>query len=113
MFASMKAFMGQIIDYAGLFPPAALPLESAIRHYAAYRSGPDGWMLGNFVLAAAQLPAVGCVHAAVYCRTSAAAGGGNRPKQVGGRNPISAARRLDENWAAPQATWRFDPDRHA
>ncbi|WP_135550199.1 hypothetical protein [Paenibacillus cymbidii] len=56
MFASMKAFMGQIIDYAGLFPPAALPLESAIRHYAAYRNGPDAWMLGNFVLAATQLP---------------------------------------------------------
>ena len=56
MFSGTKAFMAQLIDYAGLFPPAALPLESAIHNYASYQSGQDAWMLGKFVVAATQLP---------------------------------------------------------
>lgn len=47
--------MEQLLDYAGLFPPAALPLKQAIRNYAAYRDGQDAWMLGRFVIPAAQL----------------------------------------------------------
>ena len=29
---SVRAFLAGIIDYAGLFPPAKLPLEKAIRN---------------------------------------------------------------------------------
>src|SRR5207253_891644 len=36
-------------DYAGLFPPAKLPLEEAIRNYARYRTEPEAWMLGSFI----------------------------------------------------------------
>jgi hypothetical protein len=43
------------IDYAGLFPPAKLPLDAAIRNYANYRQSPDAWMLGRFVIPAARL----------------------------------------------------------
>jgi hypothetical protein len=43
------------IDYAGLFPPAALPLDQAIRNYAQYRREPDAWMLGRFVVPATRL----------------------------------------------------------
>jgi len=43
------------VDYAGLFPPAALPLPTAVRHYAHYRAGGTGWMLGRFVCPAARL----------------------------------------------------------
>jgi hypothetical protein len=43
------------IDYAGLFPPAALDMAPAVRNYAAYRAGPDGWALGRFVVPAARL----------------------------------------------------------
>jgi hypothetical protein len=52
---SVRAFLAEMIDYAGLFPPAKLPLEQAIRNYAAYRAGPDAWMLGRFVIPAARL----------------------------------------------------------
>jgi hypothetical protein len=55
MIHSFRAFMGQLIDYAGLFPPASLPLEQAIRFYSDYRKGEDGWMLGRFVIPAGQL----------------------------------------------------------
>jgi hypothetical protein len=41
--------MSRVVDYAGLFPPAALPLEEAIRTYVRHRSGPHAWMLGPFV----------------------------------------------------------------
>jgi hypothetical protein len=43
------------IDYAGLFPPAGLDMETSARNYAAYRKGPDRWALGRFVLPVARL----------------------------------------------------------
>jgi hypothetical protein len=52
---SVRAFLSGIIDYAGLFPPAKLPLDQAIRNYANYRAGRDAWMLGRFVIPAARL----------------------------------------------------------
>jgi hypothetical protein len=55
MSASLRALLSQLIDYAGLFPPAKLPLDEAVRNYAAYRAGPDAWMLGRFVCPAARL----------------------------------------------------------
>lgn len=47
---AVRTLMAQAIDYAGLFPPASLPMADAVRNYARYQSGPDAWALGNFVL---------------------------------------------------------------
>jgi hypothetical protein len=58
MLASVRAFLSELIDYAGLFPPAKLPLDEALRKYAEYRQGPDAWMLGRFIVPAAQLAEV-------------------------------------------------------
>ena len=44
-----------MVDYAGLFPPAALAMQAAVRNYANYRAGGSGWALGRFVCPAAQL----------------------------------------------------------
>jgi hypothetical protein len=50
MHASVRAFLSQIIDYAGLFPPAKLPLDEAVRIYLHERkTSPHRWMLGRFV----------------------------------------------------------------
>ncbi len=57
MSASLRALLSGVVDYAGLFPPARLPLEEAIHNYARYRQGPDAWMLGRFVIPAARLSA--------------------------------------------------------
>jgi hypothetical protein len=46
--------MSGAIDYAGLFPPASLDMETAARNYAAYRQGEYAWMLGRFVVPAAR-----------------------------------------------------------
>jgi hypothetical protein len=42
--------MRRLVDYAGLFPPAALPMEEAVRRYATHLSSADAWMLGRFVV---------------------------------------------------------------
>ena len=42
MLESIQAFMEHLIDYAGMFPPARLPLAEALRHYTQLRATPDG-----------------------------------------------------------------------
>lgn len=53
--ASARALLAGIVDYAGLFPPAALPMEEAAAEYARWRRAPEAWMLGRFVLPAGRL----------------------------------------------------------
>ncbi|PZR76386.1 MAG: hypothetical protein DLM73_02780, partial [Chthoniobacterales bacterium] len=45
------------VDYAGLFPPATLALEPALRNHAEYVRNQDEWMLGAFVLPIAEFDA--------------------------------------------------------
>lgn len=52
---SLRAFLAELIDYAGLFPPAALPLAEAIENYGRYRQQPQAWMLSRFIVPAAKL----------------------------------------------------------
>lgn len=47
---SYKAFLQNLIDYAGLFPPANLDLKTAVHNYAEYIHSEDSWMLGPFVI---------------------------------------------------------------
>ncbi len=56
MDAALRTFLDGLIDYAGLFPPAALDLNRAITEYARHREGPDAWMLGRFVVSCGRLP---------------------------------------------------------
>jgi hypothetical protein len=55
MSSTLHALLGGVLDYAGLFPPARLPLHEAIKRYARYRHDPASWMLGRFVCPAEQL----------------------------------------------------------
>jgi len=55
MKASLKYFMTGLIDYAGLFPPAGLDIDTAVRNYAGYLASENGWMLGRFIIPALQL----------------------------------------------------------
>ena len=55
MSASLRALLANIIDYAGLFPPANLPLDRTIRNYARHRKGAEQWMLGRCIIPAARL----------------------------------------------------------
>ena len=50
-----RAFLAGLVDYAGLFPPAALAVEPALALYGRYRTSGDAWMLGRFLVPAARL----------------------------------------------------------
>jgi hypothetical protein len=52
---ALRALLAGIVDYAGLFPPTALDMPSAVRNYAAYRGDDNAWMLGRFVVPIARL----------------------------------------------------------
>ena len=47
---SLRALLEHLVDYAGLFPPAGLTMQDAVRNYARYRDGEHAWALGNFVV---------------------------------------------------------------
>jgi hypothetical protein len=51
----LHALLAGLVDYAGLFPPAARGMTDAVREYTAHRAGPHAWMLGRFVLPVARL----------------------------------------------------------
>ncbi|MGE0441606.1 MAG: hypothetical protein AB7L66_14655 [Gemmatimonadales bacterium] len=51
----VRALLRGAIDYAGLFPPAALPMTEALADYARYRRSDDAWALGRFVVPAGRL----------------------------------------------------------
>lgn len=44
-----------LIDYAGLYPPAALDMRAAVENYLAYRGQPHGFALGRFIVDASRL----------------------------------------------------------
>lgn len=52
---AMSALCDAAVDYAGLFPPAKLPMLAAVRNYAAYRLGAHSAALGRFVVPVARL----------------------------------------------------------
>lgn len=50
MTPSFNAFMEGIIDYAGLFPPADLSLDTSLQKYSDYRKNEDAWMLSRYII---------------------------------------------------------------
>ena len=55
MSLALHAFMDGLVDYAGLFPPAALDMATAVKQYAEFRNQPESWMLGRFIVPADRL----------------------------------------------------------
>jgi hypothetical protein len=51
----LRELLGEIVDYAGLFPPAKLDMRAAVENYASYRAGADAWAVGRFVVPAERL----------------------------------------------------------
>ncbi len=50
-----RTLLARAFDYAGLFPPASLPMRTALAEYRAARAGRDAWALGRFVVPAGRL----------------------------------------------------------
>ncbi len=49
MVGSLRTLLTEVVDYAGLFPPASLPLERAIEEFAMHGQTAEAWMLSRFV----------------------------------------------------------------
>lgn len=56
-----RVLLDGLIDYAGLFPPAAVSMSDAVRQYARARGSDAGWMLGRFICPVVQLETFGSV----------------------------------------------------
>ena len=52
---AVRAALTQLVDYAGLFPPAKLEMAAAHAEYNAARRGPFAWMLGRFIVPASRI----------------------------------------------------------
>ena len=52
---ALRALLSGLIDYAGLFPPAGLAMDAAVRNYDSYLRSEHAWMLGRFIAPAARL----------------------------------------------------------
>lgn len=55
MARSLVTLLTDLIDYAGLFPPAKLAMQPAVEAYNRARVGEHEWALGRFVCPAAKL----------------------------------------------------------
>jgi hypothetical protein len=54
--SATQTLLASLIDYAGLFPPAGLPMAEAVRNYADYRQGKHAALLNRFLVPSARLP---------------------------------------------------------
>ncbi|AHG89865.1 hypothetical protein J421_2328 [Gemmatirosa kalamazoonensis] len=52
---ALEILLARVVDYAGLFPPAALDLAAAVRQFGEHRASAERWMLGRLVVPAARL----------------------------------------------------------
>ena len=99
---AIRTLLAGAIDYAGLFPPAAVTMTDAVRGYASYRAAPSSWALGRFVVPAARLAELQqCVAGAVPRASSP------WPLAVlageAGADDWPAVRRLGGEWIAGEA----------
>jgi hypothetical protein len=53
--ASLRALVTHLIDYAGLYPPAALDLPAVAEKYRGYLASPESWILNRLVLPSTKL----------------------------------------------------------
>ncbi len=72
--AAIKTLCDQIVDYAGLFPPAKLDMSPAVEAYAREKVGLHRWMLGRFVCPASRLAELSRAGAALMPGTFATSG---------------------------------------
>lgn len=50
MATALRHLLDQVIDYAGMYPPASLSLDEALKSYQKHRSGAEAWMIKQMVL---------------------------------------------------------------
>lgn len=65
---AIESLLAELIDYAGLYPPASLDMHTAVRKYLEYSNGAHRRALGRFVIDLARFPYL-CDAAGDYVRS--------------------------------------------
>lgn len=65
--SAAEMLLERVVDYAGLFPPAALDMASAVRNYQTYLNGDEACMLGSFLVPATRLEEFATAFDGVCC----------------------------------------------
>src|SRR4051812_15545083 len=52
---ALETLLAGLVDYAGLFPPAAEKMRKALENYAGYLEGGDARALGRFIVPVSRL----------------------------------------------------------
>lgn len=87
--ATLQTLLTGAIDYAGLFPPAALSMREAVARYADYRGAAEAWALGRFVVPLTRVEELVAAQRAV-----GAQGQGWRLSVLLGEDPTAEASRI-------------------
>ncbi len=74
MTRSLRTLLSDIVDYAGLFPPAGLGMQTAVENFARAGAGEHEWMLGRFVCPSGRLRELSQSGAALMPGTFATSG---------------------------------------
>jgi hypothetical protein len=78
-----RALLTEIIDYAGLFPPAKLPMDEAFERFLSHLTSDRGWLLARFVVPASRLgelaPLIEAADLETPIRIAALGAGGDDP----------------------------------
>ena len=74
MTPSVNALLNGAIDYAGLFPPASLPLPEALANFLRYNHAAEAWMLGRFICPVSRLREFSKIAAVMMPGTHATSG---------------------------------------
>lgn len=74
MTGSLLTFLSDLIDYAGLFPPAKLDMQKAVETYNRAKMGEHEFMLGRFICPVSRLPEFSKAAAALMPGTFATSG---------------------------------------
>ena len=59
MIDARRALLAGLWDYAGVFPPAELPLEQALAEWRRIRTSADAWLVNRLVVRSGQVEACG------------------------------------------------------
>lgn len=100
---SATALLAGVVDYAGLFPPAALSMADAVAEYARARRGASWWMLGRFVVPAARLADFAAVLHLQSPTTEATTWGVSAIVREGSANDVAAIAEFNARGTAQQA----------
>lgn len=74
MTRSLRILLDALIDYAGLFPPARLPMRAAVEEYARQRQSEHEWALARFICPTSRLDEFSREAAALMPGTNATSG---------------------------------------